>query len=192
MQRNPNLYSGVKTRKSAPLIPYPLSTTPNAPQLPVHNQHVPHLRRDQPMPPTIGFRWDIINGPNTTPPYPVMDNVGMRTNTADYSFKPVNEGSAEIRNSYKPDNTSSNINDIDSSVSHTTPSSPNVKLAADSQDRDIFTCEQIKVNEARPQPPLRGNKMHFARRGHPYPVEAYAKMKVLPCDHLGGDDCTKH
>nr|CDS26510.1 expressed conserved protein [Hymenolepis microstoma]CUU99136.1 hypothetical transcript [Hymenolepis microstoma] len=192
MFRQHNLCSGVKTSQSTYSSPYPLSPTPSAPQLPVYNQHVPHLRRDQPMPPKIGFRWDILSGSDSTPPYPETDNAGIGTNTADYSFKPNNDGSAAMPNSYKSVDTSSDINDTDSSVPYTNPSSLYVNFSADSEDRDLFTRDQIKVNEATPQPPLKGDRMQFVRRGQPYPVEAYAKMKDLPCDHSGGDHCTEY
>lgn len=139
-----------------------------------------YMRRDQLMPPTIGFKLEILDGPTTTTPYPEMNNTGMG----------ASDSSMEMPSSYKSDDTVSDIDDIDSSVSCENPSVPTAKFSADSEGRDLCTQDVIKVGEARPQPPLKGERVHLTRRGLPYPAEAYAKTSHLPCDHSGGDHGT--
>ncbi|VDL59227.1 unnamed protein product [Hymenolepis diminuta] len=188
MYQNHNCYSEVRAKQSSPLNPYPLLSPPNTPQLPVFDHQAWYMRRDQLMPPTIGFKLEILDGPTTTTPYPEMNNIGMGVSDDAYPIKSNNDSSMEMPSSYKSDDTVSDIDDIDSSASCENPSA---KSSADSADRDLFTRDVIKVGEARPQPPLRGERVHLTRRGLPYPAEAYAKTNHLPCDHSGGDHCTQ-
>ncbi|KAM3175734.1 hypothetical protein ACTXT7_007939 [Hymenolepis weldensis] len=150
-----------------------------------------YMRRDQLMPPTIGFKLEILDGPNITTPYPEMNNFGMGASNDAHPIKSNNDSSMEMPRSYKSDDTVSDIDDIDNLVSRENPSTPTAKSSVDPEDRDLFTQDVIKVGEARPQPPLRGERVLLTRRGLPYPAEAYAKTKHLPCDHSGGDHCTQ-
>lgn len=165
-----------------------------------------YMRRDQLLPPEIGFKSDIVNALNDNvaiAPYPEMSEPEATTNSPAYPNK-ASKNSSETAHSYKSDDgvdsISSDIDNSDSSefckeaprVENPKHISTPTNVAAESGNRDFFSQKVIEVKQPRPQRPLRGARMQFNRHGLPYPTEAYAKIEGRPCDHSGGDHRARH